>query len=150
GKSPLPEITALQVEQSQESRLISKDSQEIPAYTVKQITTSISHRMEGSCIVTPSASLLATSNLSTGHALVQTDLKDIPVANLSPKTVWLENGVTLGTLEKHPEAEEMEEIQEILTLDASVKSQDADAEKEELLKHLEGRIGENLTKEEKE
>ncbi|KZR96164.1 Uncharacterized protein APZ42_009659, partial [Daphnia magna] len=42
GKSPLPEITALQVEQSQESRLISKDSQEIPAYTVKQIPTYIS------------------------------------------------------------------------------------------------------------
>ncbi len=100
--------------------------------------------------MTPSASLLATSSLSTGHALVQTDLKEIPVANLSPKTVWLEKGVTLGILEKRPEAEEMEEIQEILTLDAAVKNQDADAEKEELLKHLEGRIGENLAKEEKE
>ncbi|KZS04856.1 Uncharacterized protein APZ42_032111 [Daphnia magna] len=106
--------------------------------------------MEGSCIVTPSAFLLATSSQSTGHALVQTDLEDIPVANLSPKTVWLEKGVTLGILEKHPEAEEMEEIQKILTLDASVKNRDADAENEELLKHLEGRIGENLTKEEKE
>ncbi|KAK4017881.1 hypothetical protein OUZ56_033831 [Daphnia magna] len=68
GKSPLPEITTRQVEQSQE-------------------------KPNGSaqCIVTPSASLLgATSSLSTGHALVQTDLKDIPVANPSPKTVWLE------------------------------------------------------------
>ncbi|KZR97992.1 Uncharacterized protein APZ42_006821, partial [Daphnia magna] len=35
-------------------------------------------------------------------------------------------------------------------IDASVNNQDADAEKKELLKHLEGRIGENLTKEEKE
>ncbi|KAK4013635.1 hypothetical protein OUZ56_026188 [Daphnia magna] len=34
----------------------------------------------------------------------QTDLESITVTNLSPKTVWLEKGVTLGTLKKHPEA----------------------------------------------
>ncbi|KZS09707.1 Uncharacterized protein APZ42_026004 [Daphnia magna] len=105
--------------------------------------------MEGSCIVTPSGSLLATTSLSTGHALLKTDLESIPVANLSPKTVWLEKGVTLGILEKHPEAKEMKETQGILTIDASV-DKDSDAERKEFLKHLEGEIGENLTRKEKE
>ncbi|KZS05277.1 TE: Gypsy retrotransposon integrase 1-like protein [Daphnia magna] len=93
-------------------------------------------------------SLLATTSLSTGHVLVQTDLKSIPVANLSPKSVWLEKGVTLGILEKHPEAKEMEETKKFLTIDASVDDQDSDAEKKELLKHLEERIRKKLTKEE--
>ncbi|KZS10183.1 Uncharacterized protein APZ42_025413 [Daphnia magna] len=81
GKSPLSEITSLQVEQSQESRLISRDR--------------------------------ATTSLSTGHAIVRTVLENIPVANLYPKTVWLEKGVTLGIPEKHSEAKEIEETQEI-------------------------------------
>ncbi|KZS08331.1 Uncharacterized protein APZ42_027714 [Daphnia magna] len=111
GKSPLSEITSLQVEQPQESRLITRD--------------------KGSCIVTPSGPLLATTSLSTGHALVLTDLEYIPVGNLSPKMVWLEKGVTLGILEKNSEAKETEETQEVLTLYASVDDQNSDAEKEE-------------------
>ncbi|KZS10694.1 Uncharacterized protein APZ42_024785 [Daphnia magna] len=47
--------------------------------------------------------------LSTGHALVQKDLENILVANLSPKSVRLEKGVTLGTLEDFKEVENTEE-----------------------------------------
>ncbi|KAK4028004.1 hypothetical protein OUZ56_017167 [Daphnia magna] len=137
-------------EQSQESRLISRDSQEIPAYTVKQIPATVSNKIEGLCILTPSGPLLATTSLSTGPAIVRTDLENIPVANLSLKTVWLEKGVTLEILEKHSEAKETEETQEVSTLDDSVDDQNSDTEKEEWLKHLKGRIGENLTKQEKE
>ncbi|KZS20370.1 Uncharacterized protein APZ42_012952 [Daphnia magna] len=54
GKSPLPEITSLQAEQSQENRLVSSDRQEIPAYTVRQIPATVFNKIEGSCIVTPS------------------------------------------------------------------------------------------------
>ncbi|KZS03143.1 Uncharacterized protein APZ42_034206 [Daphnia magna] len=45
GKSPLAEITSLHEEQSQESRLVSRDRQEIPAYTVKQIPAIIFHKI---------------------------------------------------------------------------------------------------------
>ncbi|KZS10308.1 Uncharacterized protein APZ42_025255 [Daphnia magna] len=86
---------------------------------MKQIPATVSNEIEGSCIVTPSGLLLAATSPSTGHALVRTNLENIAVANPSPKTVGLEKGVTLGILEKHSKAKEIEETQEILTMDAS-------------------------------
>ncbi|KZR96270.1 Uncharacterized protein APZ42_009486, partial [Daphnia magna] len=70
--------------------------------------TKVSSKLEGACVLKPSVSLMATTSLSTGHALVQKDLENIPVANLSPKSVWLEKGVTLGTLEEIQEVEKAE------------------------------------------
>ncbi|KAI9565302.1 hypothetical protein GHT06_009090 [Daphnia sinensis] len=79
--------------------------------------------------------------LSTGHAIVQNDLENIPVANLSPKSVWLEKGVTLGTLE---------ELQEMANTEESYEASGEAAEKkvvekeEKLLNNLKSRIGKNL------
>ncbi|KAK4028733.1 hypothetical protein OUZ56_021754 [Daphnia magna] len=71
------EIAALlHAEKCEEHLLVSKDRQEILAYTVKQIPSTISNKMEGLCIVTPSG----TTSPSTGQELVKTDLENIPVA----------------------------------------------------------------------
>ena len=150
GKSSLAEICTLEAEEEQkENVLVSNGSQEIPAYSIRHIPATISNKMEGSCIVKPSESLLSTTSLSTGHALVQTDLENIPVANLSPKAAWLEKGVTLGTLEEYQESIVDEESKKILLMQDSVKKEDPEAEKKELLKNLDSRIGTNLSEKER-
>ncbi|KZS13083.1 Uncharacterized protein APZ42_021817 [Daphnia magna] len=113
GDLPLAVISLPAKEESENTVLVSNERQEIPAYSIKPVPVKVSSKLEGACVLKPSVSLMATTSLSTGHVLVQKDLENIPVANLSPKSVWLEKGVTLGTLEEFQEVENTEESAEL-------------------------------------
>lgn len=90
---------------------------------------------------------MSTTSLSTGHALEKKDLENIPVANLSPKSVWLEKGVTLGTLEEIQEVVKAEESGEVSGTNATIEEMDEKTKK--LLDNLKSRIGENLHEDKK-
>ncbi|KAK4017473.1 hypothetical protein OUZ56_032784 [Daphnia magna] len=72
------------------------------------VPAKVSSKLEGACVLKPPDSLMAITSLSTGQALVQNDLTNIPVANLSLKLGCLEKCVTLGTLTEFQEQENTE------------------------------------------
>ncbi|KZR95654.1 Uncharacterized protein APZ42_010496, partial [Daphnia magna] len=82
GDFPLAAISLPAEEESEATVLVSNERQEIPAYSIKPVPAKVSSKMEGACVLKPSNSLMATTSLSTGHAIVQNDLENIPVANL--------------------------------------------------------------------
>ncbi|KAI9565174.1 hypothetical protein GHT06_008951 [Daphnia sinensis] len=131
GDLPLAAISLPAKEESEDTVLVSNERQEIPAYSIKPVPAKVSSKMEGACVLKPSDSLMATTSLSTGHAIVQNDLENIPVANLSPKSVWLEKGVTLGTLE---------ELQEMANTEDRIGKNLDDNQKSEVLKILKNSI----------
>ncbi|KAK4045649.1 hypothetical protein OUZ56_033408 [Daphnia magna] len=70
GDLPLAVISLPAKEETEDTVLVSNERQEIPAYSIKPVPT----KLEGTCVLKPSVSLMAMPGLSTGHALVQKDL----------------------------------------------------------------------------
>ena len=97
GDLPLAAISLSTVEEPKDTVFVFSDRQEIPAYSIKRVPAKAFNKMEGACVLKPSDSLMAATSLSTGHALVATDLENIPVVNISPKPVWLEKRSNIET-----------------------------------------------------
>ncbi|KAK4013499.1 hypothetical protein OUZ56_026053 [Daphnia magna] len=121
----VPAVISLNAkEESEDTVLVSNERQEIPAYSIKPVSAKVSSKLEGACVLKQSVSLMATTSLSMVHALVQKELENISVANLSPKSLWLKKGVTLGTLEEFQEVENTEESGEASGTDAAIEGVD--------------------------
>ncbi|KZS03442.1 Uncharacterized protein APZ42_033822, partial [Daphnia magna] len=148
GDLPLAVISLNAKEESEDTVLVSNERQEIPAYSIKPVSAKVSSKLEGACVLKQSVSLMATTSLSMVHALVQKELENISVANLSPKSLWLKKGVTLGTIGKNSKKwENTEESGEASGTDAAIEGVDQKLKK--LLDNLKSRIGENLHEDKK-
>lgn len=72
GNLPLAAISLPVKGESEDIVLVSNDRQEIFAYSIKPVADKVFNKLEGTCFL--SDSLMASTCLFTGHALVQRDL----------------------------------------------------------------------------
>ncbi|KZS10306.1 Uncharacterized protein APZ42_025260 [Daphnia magna] len=107
GDLPLNAIYAQEVEKlaPTSSKLTTAQGLYIPPLSIIHVPTVPTHVTSGSIIVQPSVKLLASKSLSVGNALVSAESGTIPITNFSPKSVWLHEGVTLGTVQTYSEDE---------------------------------------------
>ena len=102
GELPLAEITAEAIDTPiAQVKITAAEGTEIPPFSVVNVATHSPPVSAAQLLFTPSMNLLKTKAVSAGHAIVNTDVTVVPIANLSSVAVWLHVGAVLGTIEPY-------------------------------------------------
>ena len=102
GELPLAAITAEAIDTPiAQVKITAAEGTEIPPFSVVNVATHSPPVSAAQLLFTPSMNLLKTKAVSAGHAIVNTDVTVVPIANLSSVAVWLHVGAVLGTIEPY-------------------------------------------------
>lgn len=74
GNLPLAAISLPVKGESEDIVLVSNDRQEKSAFSIKPVADKVFNKLEGTCFLKQSDSLMASTSLFTGNVLVQRDL----------------------------------------------------------------------------